>query len=448
MKIGWISLGCPKNQVDTDYMIGLMNNAGLNFTSDPEEANILVINTCSFIQPATQESIDTILEFAQFKKRNCRLLVVAGCLPQRYGRELLTSLPEVDLWLGTAEYSRLPELIAAALLEQNKEKLYSRTPGGWLPPHLEERPITTPPYMAYVKIAEGCDHRCLYCIIPQLKGGYRSRKPEEIEAEIKKLLSRGVKEINLVAQDTTAYGEDSVGEFDLPQLLTRLDKLEGEFWLRIFYTYPSRISDRLLQVIKESKHVCNYLDIPLQHINQRVLQSMGRQTTTEGIRKLIARIRKSVPEMAIRSTFILGYPGETEEEFKELLSFLEEIQFDWVGVFPYYREKGTPAAKIRPQVHPSTRKRRANTVLRTQQAISLQKNRGLIGKELVVMVEREVERSFWVGRSYREAPEIDGLIKLNSGQIGSVNLKPGAFVLADIKKASPYEIYGEIKKIL
>lgn len=445
MKIGWISLGCPKNQVDTDYMIGLMSEAGYTVTPDPKEAEVLVINTCAFIQPATQESIDTIIEFAQYKKENCRLLVVVGCLPQRYKKKLPAALPEVDLWLGTGDYSRLPELISTALGEKNEGKFYAETPGGWLPPEFKERPISTPSYMAYVKIAEGCDHRCLYCIIPQLKGGYRSRRPEAIAAEVKNLLARGVKEINLVAQDTTAYGIDSGGEFDLPLLLSHLDKLEGEFWLRIIYTYPSRINDRLLTVIKAAKHICHYLDIPLQHVNERVLRSMGRKTTTGEIKELIRRIREFVPDMVIRSTFILGYPGETEEELSELLAFLKEYRLDWVGVFPYYREEGTAAARIKPQVHPATRKKRAKMVIRQQQTISLQKNKDLIGREIVVMLEKEDETGWWFGRSYREAPEIDGLIKLKVEFGDSGTLKPGSFVRAEVTGAGAYETYAKIK---
>ncbi len=444
MKIGWISLGCPKNQVDTDYMIGLMNEAGFTLTPAPEEAEVLVINTCAFIQPATQESIDTILEFAQYKEEKCRLLVVVGCLAQRYKEKLAKAIPEVDLWLGTGDYSRLPELVTAALGAKPEEIFVAETEGGWLPPADQERPLSTAPFLAYVKIAEGCDHRCLYCIIPQLKGRYRSRRPEAIEAEVKQLLARGVKEIILVAQDTTAYGTDSGGEFDLPQLLSNLDKLDGEFWIRLMYTYPSRIDDRLLTVFKEAKHICHYLDLPLQHINDRVLRRMGRKTTTREIKELIVKIRAYLPDIALRSTFILGYPGETEEEFNELLAFLREYQLDWVGTFPYYREAGTAAAKIKPQVHPATRKRRARQLIQEQQAISFQKNRELIGREIMVLLEKEDDNG-WVGRSYREAPEIDGIIKLDGEGAEARRLQPGSFVRAVVTGADVYEIYARIK---
>ncbi|HBL36385.1 MAG TPA: 30S ribosomal protein S12 methylthiotransferase RimO [Firmicutes bacterium] len=446
MKIGWISLGCPKNQVDTDYMIGFTERAGFTTTAQPEEADVLVINTCSFIESATQESIDTILEFVAYKEKQCRLLVVVGCLPQRYGRELSKALPEVDLWLGTGEYSRLPELVSAALEKQGTEQFFAAAPAGWLPSAQMERALSTPPHLAYVKIAEGCSHQCLYCIIPQLKGDYRSREPESIEAEVKNLLQRGAKEINLVAQDTTAYGEDSGGAFNLTTLLTRLDRLEGEFWIRLFYTYPALISEELLTTIKESKHICHYLDLPLQHASTAVLKRMGRRSSQEEIRELIARIRRYLPEVAIRSTFIVGYPGETEADFNELLTFLGEIRLDWVGVFPYYREEGTAAARLPAQVHHATKKRRARTVLQHQQTHSLAKNQALIGRELLVLLEEEEEPGRWNGRSYREAPEIDGLVIVDTATVEKVELKPGIFVPVQIQEVGPYELHGKLKE--
>ncbi len=445
MKIGWIALGCPKNQVDTDYMIGFAEEAGFTMTARPEEADILVINTCSFIETATQESVDTILEFAAYKKDRCRLLVVVGCLPQRYGRKLEKLLPEVDLWLGTGEYSRLPDLIKRALTEKKGDKFFAQAPAGWLPPALAERPLTTKSFFAYVKIAEGCDHRCLYCIIPQLKGKYRSRDPESIEAEVSNLLQRGVKEINLVAQDTTAYGEDSGGAYNLASLLSRLDRLEGDFWIRLLYTYPALITDELLATIGEAKHVCRYLDIPLQHVSDRVLKRMGRRSSQGEIRELIAKVRRVLPGVAIRSTFILGYPGETEEDFHELLAFLAEVKLDWVGVFPYYREEGTPAARLPDQVHPATKKRRARTVLQQQQDHSLAQNQAWIGQELLVLLEEEVEPGHWRGRSYREAPEIDGLVQVDTAGRQLAEIKPGVFVPVRIEAATPYELSGKIK---
>lgn len=449
MKIGWVSLGCPKNQVDTEYMIGFTEKAGFGRTANPEEADILVINTCSFIESATQESIDTILEFAAYKQHRCRLLVVTGCLPQRYRQELVDALPEVDLWLGTGEYTRLPELLTAALHKKEAPEgavLFADAPAGWLPPPLSDRPLTTPSHYAYVKIAEGCNHHCLYCIIPKLKGEYRSRQPERIIAEVENLLRRGVKEINLVAQDTTAYGIDSGGAFDLNYLLSRLDRLEGEFWIRLLYTYPSLISDELLRTIRDSKHICHYLDIPLQHASTAVLKRMGRRSTQGEIRELIARVRHYLPEAAIRSTFIVGYPGETEADFEELLAFLADVRLDWVGVFPYFREEGTAAARLPGQVHPATKKRRARQVLEQQQALSLAKNQAFIGRELLVLLEKEKAPGCWEGRSYREAPGIDGVVKVQASTRQETQLVPGAFVRVEIEAAGPYELNGKIKR--
>ena len=445
IKIGWVSLGCPKNQVDTEYMIGFTEKAGFERTAIPEEADVLVINTCSFIESATQESIDTILEFAAYKQHRCRLLVVTGCLPQRYQQELVKVLPEVDLWLGTGEYSRLPELLTAALNKTGKPRLIADAPAGWLPPPLSDRPLTTPPHYAYVKIAEGCNHHCLYCIIPRLKGEYRSRKPESIIAEVENLLQRGVKEINLVAQDTTAYGVDVDGAFNLSFLLSRLDQLDGDFWIRLFYTYPSLINEELLVTIRDSKHICHYLDIPLQHASTAVLKRMGRRSKQGEIRDLIGRVRHFLPEAAIRSTFIVGYPGETEEDFAELLAFLADVRLDWVGVFPYYREEGTAAAWLPEQVHPATKKRRARTVLQQQQTHSLEKNQALIGRELLVLLEKEKAPGHWEGRSYREAPAIDGVVNVQASEDQRAKLEPGTFVQVEIEAAGPYELYGKIK---
>lgn len=441
MKIGWISLGCPKNLVDTEFMIGLMEKYGNELTGNPQEAEALVINTCCFIQPATQESLDMIVEYAQYKKGNCRLLVVTGCLAQRYGRRLSRLLPEVDLWVGTGEYSRLPELVNSAL-EGNavEDRIYLGKPG-WLPEPGMERVLSTPPHTAYVKIAEGCDHRCRFCIIPRLRGPYRSRPPEEIEKEVKNLVAGGVKEIILVAQDTTAYGRDLPGGFSLPQLLSILDRVEGDFWLRLLYAHPEGISPELLKVFRDSRHLCRYLDLPLQHVSEKILRAMGRPPVPESISRLPEIIREQVPGMTLRTTFILGYPGETEEDFAQLTTFLDRARFDWVGAFPYYREEGTPAARIKPQVHSSTRKKRVKELLTRQEKISQEINSALAGKKLRVLVEKK-DGDGWCGRSYREAPEIDGLVKISPS---SVKVKPGDFVTVEVTGAGAYEIYAKIK---
>jgi ribosomal protein S12 methylthiotransferase len=458
MKIGWVALGCPKNQVDTEFLIGLMQAAGYEYTTRPEEADILAINTCCFIQSATEESLDRIVEYARYKEKNCRLLVVLGCLPQRYGKQLLDLLPEVDLWLGTGDYSRLPELVAAALArgrEEGKDPgLFHREDPGWLPEPGLPRVLSTAPYMAYVKIAEGCDNHCRYCVIPKIRGPYRSRPPEEIEQEVRELVARGVKEINLVAQDTTAYGIDREGRSSLPQLLARLDRIAGDFWLRVLYAYPDRVSDQLLAVFRGSEHLCAYLDLPLQHISGKILKAMGRRSTPEGILRLLARIRELVPEMALRTTFILGYPGETEEDFAGLLNFLEAARFDWVGAFAYSREEGTPAAALKPQVPPAVRERRRQELLAKQEAITAGKNRSLRGKHLKVLVERKTAEG-WVGRSYREAPEIDGLVRIVPADLPTraraahvCAIRPGDFLTVEVTGAGAYEIYGRVPAVV
>ncbi|HEY8345567.1 MAG TPA: 30S ribosomal protein S12 methylthiotransferase RimO [Bacillota bacterium] len=436
MKAGWISLGCPKNLADTEYIMGLLSDQ-YPLTTDPREAEILIINTCSFIQPATQESLDTIMEFAQYKRGQCKLLVVVGCLAQRYGVKVQRLIPEVDLWVGTGEYSRLPSLIAEAL-EKKTKGVYTAQPG-WVGMNPEQRVLSTNGYTAYLKIAEGCNNHCLFCIIPHLRGKYRSRDFFQLITETKKLVAGGVKEVVLVAQDTTAYGQDLDGR-TFCQLLSALDEIEGEFWLRILYTYPSRLDDELLTLMRDSKHICNYLDIPLQHVAPAVLRAMGRKVGPESYLELIERVRKFIPDISIRSTFLLGYPGETEADFQQVLAFLDQARLDWVGAFPYYRETGTAAAKLKPQVHPSTRRRRAREVLKVQQRISAAKNRALIGKRLKVLVEKKSrrEQNVWIGRSYREAPEIDGFVEIEAPP--DRLLQVGEFVEGTVTGGEAYEV--------
>lgn len=436
MKAGWIALGCPKNQADTEYIMGLLADQ-YPITTDPREAEILIINTCSFIQPATQESLDTIMEFAQYKRGRCKLLVVTGCLAQRYGVKAQRLIPEVDLWVGTGEYSRLPQLITEALKEKTTG-VFTANPG-WVGMSPEQRVLSTGGSTAYLKIAEGCNNQCLFCIIPQLRGEYRSRDFFQLKMEAQKLVAEGVKEIILVAQDTTAYGQDLEGR-NFSQLLSTLDELEGDYWIRILYTYPSRLDDDLLTLIKDSRHICHYLDIPLQHVAPAVLKAMGRKAGPESYLKLIERIRRIIPDVTIRSTFLLGYPGETEADFQQVLEFLGQARLDWVGAFPYYREAGTAAAKIRPQVHHSTRRKRAREVLKAQQRISEEKNRALVGKTLKVLVERKSARepNLWLGRSYREAPEIDGLVEI--GVSSAHPLQAGEFVEGTVVRGAAYEV--------
>jgi len=441
MKAGWISLGCPKNQTDTEYMIGLLAER-FPPTSDPHEAEILIINTCSFIQPATQESLDTIVEFARYKQGKCKLLVVTGCLAQRFGVKVQKLLPEVDLWVGTGEYSRLPELITEAL-EQKRTGVYLDNPG-WVGMVQGKRSISTGNITAYLKIAEGCNNRCLFCIIPQLRGKYRSRSLVQLRTEVEGLVADGIKEVVLVAQDTTAYGEDLGPAQLFPDLLAALDEIAGDFWIRILYTYPSRLTAELLNAIKNSSHICHYLDIPLQHVAPGVLKAMGRKASAESYLELISRIRKTLPDVAIRSTFLLGYPGEEEEDFQKVLDFLHQARLDWVGAFPYYREAGTAAARLKPQVHHSTRKRRAKEIMITQQKISLEKNKSQKGRNLRVLLEKRSTRepNLWIGRSYREAPEIDGLVEIQvpPGRV----VREGEFVETRVLDGQPYEVQTKL----
>lgn len=432
--------------VDTEYAIGLLSKEGFTISQNPEEAEIIAINTCAFIQPATEESLDTIMEFIPYKQKNCRLLVVTGCLVERYKESLASLIPEVDLWIGTGAYSRLPRLILTALREK---KSGAKSLGqvcldrpGWLAPLGVHRPLSTGGHMAYVKIAEGCDNFCHYCIIPQIRGRYRSRRPEEIRAEVRELIARGVKEIILVAQDTTNYGVDLEGRSLLPSLLSELDSLKGEFWLRMLYTYPSRISRELLGVMRDSVHICPYLDLPLQHSEDRVLAAMGRRTTRKEILQTLDLIRENLPGAALRTTFILGYPGETEEEFGKLREFLQMVRFDWVGVFPFYQEEGAKAAKMKPQVPQAIREERAAELSTVQQEISREKNQALIGSRLTVMVEKRSESSIWTGRSYREAPEIDGVIELKAPKNSSWS--PGDFLVAEVVQAEAYKVVAAV----
>lgn len=335
----------------------------------------------------------------------------------------------------------MPALVNAALEGKMTGDRVCLGKAGWLPEPGMERVLSTPPHLAYVKIAEGCDHRCRFCIIPRLRGPYRSRPPEEIEKEVKTLVADGVKEIVLVAQDTTAYGRDLPEGPSLPRLLSTLDRIEGDFWLRLLYAHPEGVTAELLKVFRDSGHLCRYLDLPLQHVSEKILRAMGRPPVPESLSRLPGIIREQVPGMTLRTTFILGYPGETEEDFAQLTAFLEEARFDWVGVFPYYPEEGTPAARLQPRVHPATKKKRVKELLARQEKISREINNALAGKKLRVLVESE-DGDGWRGRSYREAPEIDGLVKIAPSP---VKVKPGDFVTVEVTGAGPYEIYAKIR---
>ena len=412
MKAGFVSLGCAKNLVDTEVMLGIMQEHGIELTANPADADILIVNTCAFILSAKEESITTVLNLAEYKSGKCRSLIVAGCLGQLYKRELLDEMPEVDAVIGTGAWNRIMEAIEETLsgrrviLIGEREIIYdAKTP----------RIRTTPNYSAYVKIAEGCNNRCAFCSIPLIRGRQISRTIEDIKSEVEKLASQGVKEINLIAQDTTAYGTDIYGKPKLVELLRELVKVDVH-WIRILYAYPRRFSDELIDLIAAEEKICNYVDLPLQHASNKILKRMNRPDTRESMTALIKKIRAKIPGVAIRSTFIVGFPGETDEDFLELKNFLQEQRLDKVGIFTYSREENTAAYDFPDQVPEEVMQERYHDLMSIQSLISQECNESLEGQELEVLIEgRDEEVSEVVaGRSYRDAPEVDGLVYIEN----------------------------------
>lgn len=412
MKAGFVSLGCAKNLVDTEVMLGIMQENGIELTPDPADADILVVNTCAFILSAKEESITTILNLAEYKAGNCRALIVAGCLGQLYKRELLDEMPEVDAVIGTGAWNRIMEAIEEVLsgrrviLIGEHEIIYdAKTP----------RLRTTPNYFAYVKIAEGCNNRCAFCSIPLIRGRQISRTIEDIRAEVEQLASQGVKEINLIAQDTTAYGTDIYGRPKLVELLRELVKTDAH-WIRILYAYPRRFSDELIDLIAREPKICNYVDLPLQHASNKILRRMNRPDTRESIETLLKKIRAKIPGVVIRSTFIVGFPGETEEDFLELKNFLAAQRLDKVGVFTYSQEEDTAAYDFPDQISEEVMQERYHDLMSMQSLISQELNEELEGQELEVLIEGRDEETSQVvaGRSYRDAPEVDGLVYIEN----------------------------------
>ncbi|NLJ33121.1 MAG: 30S ribosomal protein S12 methylthiotransferase RimO [Firmicutes bacterium] len=435
-KVGLVSLGCNKNLVDSEIMLGLIEGAGYTLVSNPEEAEAIIVNTCGFIESAKREAIETIIAMGQYKDMGrCRSLLVTGCLVQRYANELLRELPEIDGLLGTGDFPN----IVPALEETLAGKRCSFTgppkaifPGRW------PRFLSTIGPSTYLKIAEGCSNCCSYCVIPQLRGPLTSRPLEEIVQEAEALAALGNKELVLVAQDTTRYGEDLYGKQALPDLLQRLAALDGVSWLRLLYCYPSRISPELIQVMKEEPKVLKYLDMPLQHVSKNILEKMGRDHSKEGIWALINNLREEIPAITIRTTFIVGFPGESTKDFSELLDFIAEVRFDRAGFFTYSREEGTPAATLPGQLSPKEKKTRYAEAMKLQQAISREKNWEWLGREMDVLVEKETpEPGYLVGRSYRDAPEIDGLVYVQAPETTLGNI-----IKVRITGASEYDLKG------
>jgi ribosomal protein S12 methylthiotransferase len=439
-KVSMVSLGCPKNLVDAEVMLGYLSNNGYTITTDEHEADIIIVNTCSFIKEAKQESIDTILDLADRKQDGkCRLLIVAGCLPQRYQQELAKELPEVDIFVGTGDYPRIAEIIAEKD-EAEGQILYTGDPNYLYDTELP-RMQSTPLYTAYLKIAEGCSNCCSYCVIPSLRGGFRSRPPKLVLEEARRLVANGARELNLVAQDITLYGSDLEGGISLEWLIKELHGIGGLRWIRLLYAYPDGITDGLLTLIREGEKVCKYLDIPLQHISDPVLKRMNRRSSEEDIRALIPKIRAEVPGIALRTSLIVGFPGETEEDFKKLLHFVEESQFDRLGVFCYSREEGTPAAEMPEQVSERIKRDRYKKLMRAQARLSFKRNRRLVDLVEDVLVEGYSEETELLlkGRTSRQAPDIDGLVYITAGQANV-----GDIVKLKITDSSDYDLIGEI----
>ncbi|WP_319403058.1 30S ribosomal protein S12 methylthiotransferase RimO [uncultured Anaeromusa sp.] len=442
IKAGFVSLGCVKNLVDTEVMLGLLQDGGVELIDDPAEADILVVNTCGFIDAAKEESLQTILQMAEFKKTGrCRGLIVAGCLGQRYQQELLDEMPEVDVILGTAAWGRIQEAVAAALEGRRALFIDSLTT---LYDEKTPRISTMPSYSAYVKVAEGCSNCCTYCVIPSVRGAFRSRPIESVVEEVRHLAQKGVREINLVAQDTTSYGKDLYGQPNLVALLKELAVIDGVEWIRLLYCYPRYFTDELIAYMASEPKICRYVDLPLQHIHDGVLQAMNRRDRQADIDLLLQKIRQAMPDVVLRTSFIVGFPGETEEQFAFLEQWLETARFDHVGVFTYSQEEGTAAGTMAEQVPEEVKQERYHRLMALQSKISEEINRSLEGRELEVIVTGldETRPEVILARSYREAPDVDGQIYVEtSGQDG---LKVGDSLKVRIAQGFSYDLVAEI----
>lgn len=439
MNILFVSLGCDKNLVDTEVMLGLLAKKGYQMVDSEDIADIIVINTCCFIHDAKEESIQTILEMAEYKKEGtCKALIVTGCLAQRYKQEILDEIEEVDAVLGTTSYDRILEAIDEALKGNRSLEM---TDVNALPIVESKRLVTTGGHFAYLKIAEGCDKHCTYCIIPKIRGNFRSVPMEQLIKEANELAEQGVKELILVAQETTLYGKDIYGEKTLPKLLKELCKVSGIRWIRILYCYPEEITDELIQVIKEEDKICKYLDLPIQHACNDILKRMGRRTTKEQLIEIIEKLRGEIPEIAIRTTLITGFPGETKEQHEELMAFVDEMEFDRLGVFTYSPEEDTAAAAFAEQVDESVKEDRMADLMELQQEIAFDLAEGMVGKEVLVMIEGKVaDENAYVGRTYKDAPNVDGLIFVESDE----ELMSGDFARVKVTGALEYDLIGEI----
>jgi ribosomal protein S12 methylthiotransferase len=440
MKILFVSLGCDKNLVDTENMLGILKNKGFEFTDDEWEADIIAINTCCFIGDAKQESINTILEMAEHKKdARCKVLVVAGCLAHRYQDEIIKEIPEVDAFVGTSSYDKIADMINSVLEEKGISNFVEDA--NRMPMVEADRIVTTPGYYEYLKIAEGCDKHCTYCVIPKVRGSFRSFPIEYLVNQTKKLVEGGVKEIILVAQETTLYGVDLYGKKSLPKLLHNLGLIEGLEWIRILYCYPEEINDELIEVIKNEPKVCHYLDMPIQHASDNILKRMGRRTSKQELTDIVAKLRREIPDIALRTTLITGFPGETDVDHEEVMQFIDECEFDRLGVFTYSREEDTVAAQMPDQIDEEIKEKYRDELMQLQQEISADRSAAMIGRIVRVMIEGFIpEDNTYVGRSYKDAPNVDGLVFVECDR----ELMSGDFIDVKITGSTEYDLIGTI----
>ena len=440
MNLLFISLGCDKNLVDSEIMLGLLDAKGYRIVDDETEADVIVVNTCCFIHDAKEESIQTILEMAEYKKEGrLKALVVTGCLAQRYQQEIFEEIPEVDAILGTTSYDRIVEAVEEALGGNGQMRIADIDA---LPSADEKRMVTTGGHYAYLKIAEGCDKHCTYCIIPKIRGSFRSVPIERLVREAARLAGQGVKELILVAQETTMYGKDLYGEKSLHKLLRELCRIGGLRWIRILYCYPEEIYDELIQVIQKEKKICHYLDLPIQHVNDEILRRMGRRTTRRQLESIVGKLRQEIPDITLRTTLITGFPGETKEQHEELMEFVDEMEFDRLGVFTYSPEEDTKAADMPDQIPEDTKEERREELMELQQEIAFDQAEAMIGREVLVMVEgKVVDEDAYVGRTYRDAPNVDGLIFIHTQE----ELVSGDFARVKVTGALEYDLIGELR---
>ena len=440
MKILFISLGCDKNLVDSEVMLGLLDEKGYQIVDDETQADIIVVNTCCFIHDAKEESIQTILDMGQYKTEGkLKALIVTGCLAQRYKQEIIDEIPEVDAVLGTTAYDKIVETIEETL--KNNGHIVELTDVDALPLVDTKRMVTTGGHFAYLKIAEGCDKHCTYCIIPKIRGNYRSVPMERLVKEAEGLAKQGVKELILVAQETTLYGKDIYGEKSLHKLLKELCKINGIQWIRILYCYPEEIYDELIRVMKEEPKICHYLDLPIQHANDQILKRMGRRTSKQQLVDIVHKLREEIPDIALRTTLITGFPGETKGQHEELMEFVDEMEFDRLGVFTYSPEEDTPAATMPDQIDEEVKEDRQAEIMELQQEIVFDQAEDMIGREVLVMIEGKVaDENAYVGRTYKDAPNVDGLIFINT----DVEMMSGDFAKVRVTGAVEYDLIGEL----